>query len=398
MNRSSNPTPATLAALDGLLARDVADVAKWEQSAFEEDAAPFARSLVLYGAGTLGKRLLACLRSAHTEPLAFCDSSPGLWGKTVEGLAVLSPEAAASRFGREAAFIVTIHNGLHRFAETRDKLRSFGCDKIVPATKLIWKFHKTLLPTFWQDLPHKTYQHADLVRRGFGVWADDFSRREYFAQIAWRTLGDIEGLAAPVSGESYFPKDLISLVPDEHFFDGGAFDGCTIKSFLEQCRGQFGRITAAEPDPANYSKLSAWLQTLPAGVRGRIAAHRVAVGAKRATLRFNALGSVASALAADGCETVQCVPLDELLGDAPPTYIKLDVEGAEPDALRGATRLIQMHQPMLVACLYHQLDHLWSIPLLIRSLHEGYRLFLRPHECEGWQLVCYALPPTRFPQ
>src|SRR5436190_607765 len=84
----------------------------------------------------------------------------------------------------------------------------------VPATKLVWKFHETLLPFFWQDLPHKTAEHANLVREGYGVWADDFSRREYVAQIAWRLAGDIEGLAPPVAGESYFPTGLVSLRPN----------------------------------------------------------------------------------------------------------------------------------------------------------------------------------------
>lgn len=390
--------PTTRDTLDDLLDRDLATVKAWERTAFDEDAGPFGRSLVLYGAGTLGRRLLVCLRSVGVEPLAFSDSSAALWGQTVEGLLVASPEEVAKRFGRAAAFVVTIHNGLHRFTDTRDKLRALGCAKILPATKLVWKFHDALLPTFWQDLPHKTYEEANRVRQGYQVWADDFSRREYRAQIAWRTAGEIEALAPPVPGESYFPKDLISLVPEEHFFDGGAFDGCTIKSFLQQSQQRFARITAAEPDPANFGKLSEWLSTLPQAVRSRIVAHRVAVGARRETLRFNALGSVASALATDGSLEVQCVPLDELLRDAPPTYIKLDVEGAEPDALRGASGLIQAHHPMLVACLYHKLDHLWAIPLLIRSLYDGYRLYLRPHECEGWQLVCYALPPERLPQ
>src|SRR5437763_893281 len=118
--KSTNTTGAdSRARLERLLDRDVASFRAWEEKAFAEDAGPLAQSLVLYGAGTLGRRLLACLRSANIEPVAFSDSSRKLWNTSVDGLAVVSPEEAARRFGRSAALVVTIHNGFHRFAETR---------------------------------------------------------------------------------------------------------------------------------------------------------------------------------------------------------------------------------------------------------------------------------------
>jgi hypothetical protein len=79
-----------------------------------------------------------------------------------------------------------------------------------------------------------------------------------------------------------------------------------------------------------------------------------------------------------------------------PTFIKMDIEGAEVDALIGARRLIENALPVLAICVYHQPDHLWRIPLLIRSFSDQYRFFLRPHNEEGWDLVCYAVPASRL--
>jgi hypothetical protein len=73
----------------------------------------------------------------------------------------------------------------------------------------------------------------------------------------------------------------------------------------------------------------------------------------------------------------------------------MDIEGAEPDALRGAATLIREKSPLLAISCYHQQDHLWSIPLLIQSLNPDYRFYLRPHDLEGWDLVCYAIPNQR---
>jgi hypothetical protein len=86
-----------------------------------------------------------------------------------------------------------------------------------------------------------------------------------------------------------------------------------------------------------------------------------------------------------------------LLDGRAPTVIKMDIEGAEGDTIRGARRTIREHQPLLEICVYHVQDHLWTLPLLIDSIKPGYRYFLRPHKYEVWDLVCYAVPPDRMP-
>jgi hypothetical protein len=110
-----------------------------------------------------------------------------------------------------------------------------------------------------------------------------------------------------------------------------------------------------------------------------------------------AAGNKSSAIGAGEVE-VDCVPLDAVLGAPAPTYLKMDIEGAEVDTLVGASRTIREHAPVLAICCYHCQDHLWRIPLLIHSLNPDYRFFLRPHDLEMWDLVCYAIPPRRWIQ
>ena len=94
---------------------------------------------------------------------------------------------------------------------------------------------------------------------------------------------------------------------------------------------------------------------------------------------------------------VNCVTLDDALAGAEPTYVKMDIEGAELERVeRRARGTIQRHDPVLAICTYHVQDHLWKIPLLIQSMHSNYSFFLRPHLLEGWDLVCYAIPKTRL--
>ena len=87
--------------------------------------------------------------------------------------------------------------------------------------------------------------------------------------------------------------------------------------------------------------------------------------------------------------------MDELFQEDNPTYIKMDIEGAEEEALTGATRIIRERAPILAICVYHRFDHLWKLPLLMRSLSEEYRFHMRPHADACWDLVCYAVPRSR---
>ena len=74
----------------------------------------------------------------------------------------------------------------------------------------------------------------------------------------------------------------------------------------------------------------------------------------------------------------------------------MDIEGAEPDALLGARATIARHRPILAMCAYHEQDHLWSIPLSLRETCDNYSFVLRPHNEEGWDLVCYGVPHERL--
>ena len=96
-----------------------------------------------------------------------------------------------------------------------------------------------------------------------------------------------------------------------------------------------------------------------------------------------------------GDTEVECVTLDAALAEVTPTHIKMDIEGAELDALEGAREVIARHAPVLAVCSYHRQADLWRIPALIHSINSSYRFFLRPHRIEGWDLVCYAVPPQR---
>ena len=113
------------------------------------------------------------------------------------------------------------------------------------------------------------------------------------------------------------------------------------------------------------------------------------LGEKVANLKFSNDATLGSRITKKGHLTIQVVPLDRIINKA--TFIKLDIEGAEKEALRGAKKIIIKYSPKLVICIYHKSTDLWRIPLLIKKYVSSYSFYLRHYGQFIYGTVCYAV-------
>jgi FkbM family methyltransferase len=382
--------------LELLLAEGVDGARKREESAFEEIAGDKVKQFVLFGAGNLGRRTLDCLRQTGIEPLCFVDNDSSKWGSKIDGLEVLSPAKGSDLYKNHATFVVTIWRGegSERMRDRAAQLLHLGCSRVVPFLPFYWRFSKSLLPHYALDLPHRVHLEADRVREGLALMSDDESRREYIAELRFRLLGDFDCLPDPVSGAIYFRDELFRLKNNEVLIDCGAFDGDTIADFLERTDKQFESIVAFEPDPGNFSKLKGRVASFPREMGNKIILHQSATGDVDKRVKM-AIGAGPSSHLGSGDHEVECYALDSILGGCLVSILKMDIEGSELATLQGAQKLIKENAPVLAICAYHRQDDLWTIPLAIRKLNPDYSIYFRPHLLEGWDLVCYAVPPNR---
>lgn len=374
--------------LNALLAQNADSIISVQAGKINRLLARAGESFVLFGAGRLGRIALMGLRKAGIEPLAFADNSSGLWGQKVEGVEVLSPQDAKQRFGR-ALFVITVYTSM----PVRRQLERLEVE-FVSFAELGWKYPQTLLPHYAINLPYFIFEQADDVCEALSVWEDDASRDEYLAQISWRVSLDASVLPASLNPQAmYFQKDLFSFSSNDTLVDCGAFDGDTIRE-LRKHEIAYRKLIAIEPDPINYHNLEKCVSTLPDDLRNKISLCQNAVGLFRERISFDATGTAGTTMGLGSYE-VESIPLDEILADEQPTYIKMDIEGAEYQALSGGRRTIEKHRPILAICLYHRQEDLWRIPLLIRSMSDQYHLFLRRYSDDCWEQVCYAIPKER---
>ncbi|MEH1841235.1 MAG: FkbM family methyltransferase [Nostoc sp.] len=379
-----------------LLSEDIDSVIKSQQGAFDELAAPFEKSIIIFGAGFAGIKALNGLRQLKIEPLAFADNNQRLWNQFIEGVPVLSPQEAAIKFGNTSVFVITVHNS----SRPKQQLLDLNCKKVISYAYLFAKYPKVFLPYFALDLPYEIYKQSDDIQKAFSLFVDESSRREYLSQLRWRLFLDFDKLAYPITqsmrDEEYFPLDIYMSLLNEIFVDCGAFDGDTIRRFLTQREYLFDKIIGLEPDPFSFKKLQTYVSTIPENFRNKVTLLQAAVGARQEKLKFQAMSSLGSGVSNTGTVEVDCVALDDVLNDCVPTLIKMDLEGFELSALTGASQIIENASAVLAITIYHCQDHLWRIPLFIHSLSNDYHFFLKPHAEEFWDVSCYAVPVTRL--
>jgi FkbM family methyltransferase len=378
--------------LDALL-RESPQAAKRRMDQVARAAIKGDESFVLYGAGQFGQTVLARLRSVGVEPVAFADDTKQKQGQVIDGLPVLPPREVGERFGPETVTVVTILNAQLNFVTARRRLSEFTRHPIVSFLDLAWRYPQAFLPYYQFEEPAEVLEKAGDIRSAFQLFAEEESQRQFLAHLKFRLQLDYEALPR-ATGDNAFPRNLLPRLPaDTTFVDCGAYDGDSIRAFLTFQSNEFRSIYAFEPDAGNCNRMRAYVDTLGAGVAGRIHIFNAGVGARRETLRFSAAGNMSSSFDALGELEVSVLPLDEVIpSDDSQLYLKFDVEGAEWEALKGCAQLLTSKRPLVALSAYHRPDDLWQLPLYLNRLNLDYAFFLRTHGEDGMDLVLYALP------
>jgi FkbM family methyltransferase len=347
--------------------------------------------VALYGAGSVGRDSLRVLTQAGVVVRYFLDRMARS-GQTLAGIPVLRPDDAALSPSERSAtpVIVTIFNAYVEMPPLHEQLRRLGWKSVTTFLEFYQPFARELCDRFWLTGLHFYRPHAAALTATAGLWADDRSRQLFERILRFRATGDYSVLPAPDSDCQYFPGDLPAWPTPLRFVDCGACDGDTVAQ-LVKLGLPVEALAAFEPDDANFTKLAAALSSLPASV-ATVAAWPCGLSSETTQLRFDAGHGAGSAISPAGSQVIQCVALDQVLPTFQPNLIKMDIEGAEYDALLGARGTIHRHRPGVAVCLYHRPEHLWQIPLLLHGWDLGYRFYLRCHCYNGFELVLYAVP------
>jgi FkbM family methyltransferase len=189
----------------------------------------------------------------------------------------------------------------------------------------------------------------------------------------------------------YFCHAFWKFGTNEVFVDCGCFDGNTSKMFIEaiecQTDASILKIFAYEPDKKNFIACKQNMADIPF-----FSVVNAALWNKNDTLPFFAFGNVGSQIGSAGDTMINTIMLDDELAGQKITFIKLDVEGAELNVLKGAEKLIRNQRPKLAISVYHLAEDILTIPEFIINLNLNYKLYLRHQTAIYFDTILYAVP------
>ena len=341
------------------------------------------KRVCIWGTGVAGQLVCKCVRACGVPVTCFADGSKtDRAPRTLLGLPVLCPDEIPAD-----AFILIEADVRYQIHLRVQAMPCMGYAYIDP----LLLSHRC--PDERGRVMAAYAENAALIDRVFEAFRDDRSQHTFRNVLMHRAVHSLPLLWEVFSPQQYFGNDVVPQTAG-CFADCGAFTGDTLRAFLSQTGSREYCYYAFEPEEQNCRALEEYVRSEQ--LRD-VHVCKAGVWDKKETLCF-AENAAADDLAwtlsqaensAESC--ISADTLDSLMGGRHLDFIKMDIEGAELRALAGAEQTIRRDRPTLAISSYHELDHLWRVPLAILDYSAGYTLYCRHHSWNLADTVCYGL-------
>lgn len=345
---------------------------------------PPREPIVVYGLGSTGRTIVDELMDAGVAIDLILDR--GKAGEDYNGIPVLSLDDVEDGRLAGRTVLIALHNHYVDMLEIHSGMRAAGAARVLTLINLPDLIGRPApRPSYWLDPQFDYAANAAGFARARALLADERSRHLFDAILRYRQGGDVRDCPPPSLDDEYVPADLPRFAEPLRLIDCGAFTGVAIQKFLK-AGYTIESFIAFEPDQASFAKLTTRDFPVERGL-----CLPLGTWSETRQLKFDSDNSMASHLSDEGEVTIQCVAIDDLIRGEAVNLIKLDVEGAEIETLKGMTRLIGEQRPNLLVSAYHRPSHLFEIAGLIDDWQLDYKFHLRVHEQNTFGVVLYAL-------
>jgi len=335
----------------------------------------------IFGAKELGKRFCKFFGESGIKVAGFIDNNSSKHNQDYCGYKIYSIDSLLKKKD-DAVIVIASTNYLY---EIKNQLEKLEFKKVIPC-QIFYLIDKNIYkpePSFdgiVEDIAHNKQKYLNF----YNILEDKKSKEVLDTVVNFRLNHDFSLYSKICSENQYFGEPFIKFSENDIFIDGGAFDGDTALNFIKKTDNKFKKILFFEPDSASFFKAQQNLKDCK-----NIEFFQKGLYSEEKTFKFNSLGNLGSNIDDDGDTEIKVISIDEVLKEKA-NYIKMDIEGAELEALKGAkNQLIQGTQ--LAISLYHKSWDIWEIPEYIKQINPNYRFYIRHYTNSIFETVLYAI-------
>lgn len=347
-----------------------------------------SRHVCVFGIGAISYPIISSIRNFTDIKIDFLsDNDQTKWGKTFHhDLKCISPKEL-EKYKDDIAILITTQH----YKKIYQQLLAKGFKKIFAVTE-----YRLLNDAYFKN-KNNLQMIKDNVLKVMDILEDERSKDIMFTLIKnWFDFDvDAVGYEGIFTNDQYYPADIIQLSGHESFVDVGAYNGDTALDFIKKTNNQFDSIFAFELDKKNFQEMESTVDKLAAPVKSKIKLYNFGLLDEEKEVYYETGGSGMQSTfinvineASDYGKTVR---LSDVIKNEKVTFIKMDIEGSEPQALSGAEEIIRKQKPKLAICVYHKPEHLWEVPLYIKKIMPEYKIYIRHHTPLEYETVCYAV-------
>jgi len=340
----------------------------------------------LYGAGAFGRQMFQSLTWQGIIVEGFLDrnAQPEQY---LLGIPVYTPDSPDYVLGdkKDITLIISIVMTREERIPLIQNLNNLGFKNIIDGQTIRAyevPFSKQEYGADWSEsaLVEKIFSTLELLK-------DEESINIYTKNLCAHILRDYSDYAESETCRQYFPQTIPFIKGYSRFIDCGAYIGDTLIQLLKSIE-HIDTYIGFEPDTNNFMRLANTASMFREKC-AQIFLYPNAVGeSNQMTAFIGAEGS--GSISETGQNQVQVVSIDNVLVGFTPTFIKMDIEGSEIEALNGAQNIICKHRPDLAVCVYHRINDYFEIPLLLHNMNKNYNFYMRAHSSCTMETVLYA--------
>lgn len=336
------------------------------------------KKIIFFGAGESSNEAFKYFNKKGKEIIAYFDSNVNLHGNKKNNIKIYNPINIKEMVEFNNAAVVITSSYQHEISIELTERYGVSQDKIFPY--ITEMFSKHFNPALISD----NYSKIKRVNNYFG----DYESINYFnSLIKFRWTMNPLFLKPNSKIKGFFQYDNSKLGPQygDYIIDCGAYIGDTVELYINRLDRKC-KIYAIEAYPPNYERL---LYTIKQNkIEGNVIPLNIAVDSKPGTIKMpisdrniNPRKSIKDTSNANYFEVnVDTIDgLVEKLKIPKIDFIKMDIEGSELEALKGAANTIKKYKPSLVLSAYHVPEHIWELVDMAKKLNNNYKIFAGHH-------------------